>query len=95
VRDAEWQLREPELYAWSSNDGSISIASRDRDGDDQYELIVHNAAGEQVDELSSERLAGDRPARWKDALAELHLVARRSALIEALPTTAGHTASAS
>jgi len=53
------------------------------------------AAGKQVDELSSERLEGDRPAPWKDTLAEVHLVARRSALIEALPTTAGHTASAS
>lgn len=63
VRDAEWQLREPELYAWSSNDGSISIASRDRDGEAPYELIVHNAAGKQVDELSWDCLRETGPLR--------------------------------
>jgi hypothetical protein len=77
---AEWSAREPELYAWGSVAGIVTIASRDRDGDPPYELVVYNAAKERVDELSSELLENDEPAPWNGALAELHRAARRNAL---------------
>ena len=100
--NARWDLREPDVYSWSSAKGAVSIASRDRDGDAPYEVTVYNSAEQKVDELTSELLAGDRPAPWNDALAELYRVARRSALradeiidalIDALPSDgdgAGH-----
>jgi hypothetical protein len=100
-RGARWELREPELFQWSSGDGSVSVASRDRDGEPPYELTVYNAAQESVDRLASELLDGDEPAPWNAALAELHRVARRSALradeiidalIDALPRGDGQSA---
>jgi hypothetical protein len=95
-RAAEWQLREPDVYAWSSIEGSVSIASRELDGEAAYELFVYNPEHAQVDELSS-AVDGDGAASWNAPLAELHRVARRSALraddvidalIDALPSPA-------
>jgi hypothetical protein len=76
---AEWQVRELDVYSWSAGEGGVSVASRDRDAEPPYELVVYNPAGEKVDELASE-LVGDQPAPWNDALAELYRAARRSAL---------------
>jgi hypothetical protein len=74
-----WDVREPDVYAWKADHGAVTIASRDRDAEPPYELVVFNPAGEKVDELASE-LVDDRPAPWNDALAELYRAARRSAL---------------
>ena len=96
--NARWEMREPEVYSWTSTKGMVSFASRDRDGEAPYEVTVCNSAGQKVDELTSELLAGDRPAPWNASLAELHRVARRSALradeiidaqIQALPSADG------
>jgi hypothetical protein len=96
ARTAQWQLETDDIFTWEANDGSVTVASRDRDGEPPYELTVYNPAREKVDELRSELLANDQPAPWNDALLELYRVARRSALradeiidalIAALPTS--------
>lgn len=74
-----WDVREPDVFAWKAAHGAVTIASRDRDAEPPYELVVFNPAGEKVDELASE-LVDDQPAPWNDALAELYRAARRSAL---------------
>jgi hypothetical protein len=98
ARAAEWQVRDPDVYSWSSAEGSISVGSRDGDGDPPYELAIYNRRGERVDELASELVRGDQPAPWNDDLLELYRLARRSALraddviealIAALPTGDG------
>jgi hypothetical protein len=75
----QWEVREPDVYAWKAAQGTVTIASRDRDAEPPYALVVFNPAGEKVDELASE-LLGDQPAPWNDALADLYRAARRSAL---------------
>jgi hypothetical protein len=77
--DIEWQGREDDCYRWTSGAGSVSVASRDRDGEPPYEVAVYNTRDEKVDGLSSELLA-DEPAPWNEALSELYRVARRNAL---------------
>jgi hypothetical protein len=98
ARDAQWQLEGDEVFSWGTEEGSVNVASRDRDGEPPYELTVYNPANEKLDELSSELLADDQPAPWNDALVELYRVARRSALradeivdalMAALPTDEG------
>jgi ankyrin repeat protein len=98
---AEWQASEPDVYVWRSAQGAVSVASRDRDGDPPFELVVFNAGDERVDELASELLEDDQPAPWNDDLLELYRLARRSALraddviealIAALPTAGGDNA---
>jgi hypothetical protein len=79
-RRVEWRLEEDERFAWPGEDGSVSITSRDRDGDPPYELAVYNPAGEKVDELSSDLVGEDEPAPWNEPLAGLYRLARRSAL---------------
>jgi hypothetical protein len=81
-READWQAREPDVYIWESSagSGSVSVASRDRDGEPPFELAVYNPAQERVDELGSALLDDDQPAPWNDALATLYRAARRSAL---------------
>ena len=39
-READWQAREPDVYIWESSAGSVSVASRDRDGEPPFELAV-------------------------------------------------------
>jgi hypothetical protein len=79
-RDARWQLSDGDVYVWGAAEGTVTVASRDGDGEPPYELSVHNSGGEKVDELASELLLDDQPAPWNDALVELYRVARRSAL---------------
>ncbi len=79
-RAVSWERKDNDVYSWSAEEGTVTIASRDRDGEPPYELTVYNSAGEKVDELGSELVADDEPAPWNRALAELYRVARRSAL---------------
>jgi hypothetical protein len=65
---------------WEQDRGSVSIGSRDKDGQPPYELGIYNPNGEKVEELASQLVEGDRPADWNEPLAELYRVARRSAL---------------
>jgi hypothetical protein len=94
ARTAHWQLQGDDVFVWTAAAGSVTVGSRDRDGEPPYELGVYNPARERVDELTSELLTNDRPAPWNDALVELYRTARRNALraddiidslIEALP----------
>jgi hypothetical protein len=94
ARRARWTLDDEDVYAWAAKQGTVTIASRDRDKEPPYELSVYNPEREKVDELSSALLDDDQPAPWNDALVELYRAARRSALgadeiidalIEALP----------
>jgi hypothetical protein len=80
ARTAEWELDGDDVFLWTAAGGSVTVGSRDRDGEPPYELTVYNPARERVDELTSELLTGDRPAPWNDALVELYRAARRSAL---------------
>jgi hypothetical protein len=75
-----WELRDGDVYVWAAPEGTVTIASRDRDGEPPYELTVHTTGGERVDELASELLENDQPAPWNEPLAELYRIARRSAL---------------
>ncbi len=77
--DAQWQGRDDDCYRWATEAGSVSVASRDRDGEPPYELAVYNTSGEKVDQLSSE-LIGEEPAPWNQALSDLYRAARRNAL---------------
>jgi hypothetical protein len=79
-RVAQWQVTADDVYSWGVPEGTVTIASRDRDGEPPYELTLYNTGAEKVDELTSELLAGDEPAPWNEPLAELYRVARRSAL---------------
>jgi hypothetical protein len=95
---AQWLPADDDAYAWGSTEGSVTVASRDRDNEPPYELAVYNPRQEKVDELTSELLDDDEPAPWNDALVELYQAARRSALraddiidalIDALPVAEG------
>jgi ankyrin repeat protein len=79
-RAARWELKGPDVYSWEAHEGTVTVASRDHDGEPPYELALYNARSEKVDELASELLGDDQPAPWNEALAELYRVARRSAL---------------
>jgi hypothetical protein len=80
ARAAKWDVAEGDKYVWESKEGSVTIASRDRDEEPPYELTVCNANRDEVDELTSELLDDDEPAPWNEALVELYRAARRSAL---------------
>jgi hypothetical protein len=80
VKSIEWSLSEPEVYSWGTPDGSVTIASRDRDGEPPYELAIFNPENVKVDALKSDLLLGDVPAPWNGLLADLYASARRSAL---------------
>jgi hypothetical protein len=79
-RAADWERKDDDLYSWGATEGTVTIASRDSDGEPPYQLTVYTSAGEKVDELASELIGDDQPAPWNEALAELYHVARRSAL---------------
>jgi hypothetical protein len=96
ARAAQWQLETDDVFRWDAKEGSVTVASRDRDGEPPYELSVYSPAREKVDELLSELLPNDQPAPWNEPLVEVYRVARRSALradeiidalIAALPTS--------
>ena len=80
ARVAKWDVAEGDVYLWESQEGSVTIASRDRDEEPPYELTVYNPNRNEVDELTSELLHDDQPAPWNEALVELYRAARRSAL---------------
>ncbi|HKI22660.1 MAG TPA: hypothetical protein VKA24_04495 [Gaiellaceae bacterium] len=91
---AEWNRDAEDAFVWTGGPGSVSIGSRDKDGEPPYQLVVLNSSGETLDELTSQLVDDDRPADWNEPLAELYRGARRSALraddviqalIEALP----------
>jgi hypothetical protein len=79
-RTAEWNREGEDIFVWKGGPGSVSIGSRDKDGEPPYELVVLNADGERLDELTSQLLEDDRPAEWNEPLADLYRGARRSAL---------------
>jgi hypothetical protein len=81
-RQVAWRLDEEEddLFAWADKAGSVSITSRDGDGDPPYELGIYNPDHEKVEELSSDLVGDDEPAPWNEPLAQLYRAARRSAL---------------
>ena len=81
-RQVEWRLDEEEddLFEWADEVGSVSITSRDGDGDAPYELGIYNPDHEKVEELSSDLVGDDEPAPWNEPLAQLYRAARRSAL---------------
>lgn len=90
---AAWRVEGEDAFVWEREQGSVSITHRDLEGRLRHEVAIFNPAGEQVDELSSE-LRDEEPAGWNETLAELHRLARRSALhadeivdalIEAIP----------
>ena len=94
---AEWSREGEDTFVWAGGEGSVSIGSRDKDGEAPYELVVLNAKGERLDELTSQLLDDDRVAEWNEPLADLYRAARRrglladdviEALIEALPQRA-------
>jgi hypothetical protein len=94
TRAAEWNREGEDTFVWTGGPGSVSIGSRDKDGEPPYQLVVANASGEKLDELTSQLVEDDRPAEWNEPLAHLYRAARRSALraddviqalIEALP----------
>jgi hypothetical protein len=92
ARTTQWELDGEDVFVWNAAGGSVTVGSRDRDGEPPYELTVYNPARERVDELMSELLTGDRPAPWNEVLVEVYRAARRSALraddvIEALIET--------
>jgi hypothetical protein len=80
--DADWESAGTgaDTYAWERSEGSVSIGSRDRDGEPPYRLVVFNADGVAVDELVSQLIENDRPAPWNTSLTTLYRAARRSAL---------------
>ncbi len=80
ARRAEWRGRGEDVFVWEHDRGSVSIGSRDKDGQPPYDLSIYNPSGEKVEELTSQLVEGDRPADWNEPLAELYRVARRSAL---------------
>jgi hypothetical protein len=91
---AKWRVEGEDTFLWDGEQGSVSVQSRDKDGVPPYQLVVFNANGVKVEELTSQLLENDEPAEWNEPLAVLYRSARRSALnadevtdalIEALP----------
>jgi hypothetical protein len=91
---AKWRRDGEDTFLWDGEQGSVSVESRDNDGEPPYQLVVFNEDGLKVEELTSQLLENDQPAEWNEPLAVLYRSARRSALnadevidalIEALP----------
>jgi hypothetical protein len=80
IKSVHWRPAEVEAYTWGTTEGSVTIASRDRDGEPPYELAIFNPENVKVDALKSDLLTGDVPAPWNGALADLYAAARRDAL---------------
>lgn len=103
ARRAQWREDGEDVFGWEHERGSVSIGSRDNDGQPPYELTIYNGDRVKVEELTSQLVDGERPAEWNQPLAELYRVARRSALqadeiidalIETLPTADRETEAA-
>jgi len=80
TRDAEWRVDSNDRFVWERPQASISIGSRDKDGEPPYQLVLFNANGDKVEELTSQLVGDDEPAAWNEPLAGLYRAARRSAL---------------
>jgi hypothetical protein len=78
--DVEWRRENEDIFVWQGDKAAVSIGSRDKDGEPPYRLVVVNADGEKLEELTSELVDNDRPAEWNEPLAGLYRAARRSAL---------------
>jgi hypothetical protein len=76
----EWTAEEDTAFLWTGVGGSVGVRSRDRDGEEPYELEVFTAARQKVESLGSEWSADEQPAPWNDAVAGLYRAARRRAL---------------
>jgi hypothetical protein len=76
----EWKAEEDTAFLWKGVGGSVGVRSRDRDGEEPYELEVFTAARQKVESLGSEWLADEQPAPWNEAVAGLYRAARRRAL---------------
>lgn len=76
----EWTAVEETVFLWTGARGSVSVRSRDGDGDEPYEIDVFNEARQKVETLGSEWMADEQPAPWNDALTGLYRAARRQAL---------------
>jgi hypothetical protein len=98
---AKWRVDSDDRFVWQQPEhASVSIGSRDKDGEPPYEIALFNANGDKVEELTSQLVGEDEPAVWNDSLAVLYRAARRSALgadelidtlIAALPTPSDET----
>jgi ankyrin repeat protein len=80
ARHAEWRRENQDFFVWQGTQASVSIGSRDKDGQPPYHLLIVNPDGETLDELTSQLVDDDRPAGWNEPLADLYRAARRSAL---------------
>jgi hypothetical protein len=77
----EWSAAQETVFLWTGKGGSISVRSRDGDGEEPYEVDIFNAAGQKVDTFSSEWVGKEQePAAWNDPMARLYRAARRQAL---------------
>jgi hypothetical protein len=77
----KWSAAQETVFLWTGKGGSISVRSRDGDGEEPYEVDIFNAAGQKVDTFSSEWVGKEQePAAWNDPMARLYRAARRQAL---------------
>jgi hypothetical protein len=102
--EIKWRREGEDTFVWQAEEAAVSIGSRDNDGEPPYQLVVLNANGEKLEELTSELLENDQPAEWNEPLAILYRVALRKALgadeiiealIERLPSRRGARAASS
>ena len=77
---ASWSAEPDDTFRYAGGRGLVGVRSRDKDGEQPYEILVYNDAGERVEHLASQWDEGDQPAEWNQALADLYYVARRDAL---------------
>ena len=80
TRNAEWRRDGEDIFVWQRKQATVSIGSRDKDGQPPYQLVIVNPDGEKLEELASQLVDNDRPAEWNEPLADLYRAARRSAL---------------
>ena len=77
----KWSAAQEAVFLWAGIGGSVSVSSRDGDGEEPYALDVFNAAGLKVDTVGSEWVGEEQqPAPWNDPMARLYRAARRQAL---------------
>ena len=76
----DWTAEDDTTFMWTGSSGAVSIRSRDRDGEEPFELDVFSTANQKVETLGSEWTEDGRPAPWNDPLARLYRAARRKAL---------------
>jgi hypothetical protein len=78
--EIQWRREGKDTFVWQAEEAAVSIGSRDEDGEPPYQLLVLNANGEKLEELTSELLENDQPAEWNEPLAALYRAALRKAL---------------